>query len=65
MKNKTWQKIGELLLDYSKIFIAIGIVAPFINSKSVNTLTEYAIIALVIILTITGILAYNKGVEDE
>ena len=65
MKNKTWQKIGEVLLDYSKILIAIGILSPFMNNTKIGKTTEYGIIVLAIILIITGFIMYNKGVENE
>jgi len=65
MKNKTWQKIGEVLLDYSKILVAIGILSPLMNNIEVNNVAEYGIILLVIILIITGFTAYNRGVENE
>ena len=65
MKNKTWQKIGEVLLDYSKILVAIGILSPLMNNIEVNNVAEYGIILLVITLIITGFTAYNRGVENE
>ena len=54
MKNKPWQKIGEVLLDYSKILIAIGLLSPFVNDKIIEESTEYGIIVLVVIFIITG-----------
>ena len=65
MKNKTWQKIGEVLLDYSKILITIGLISPFINDKKIGETTEYGIIVLVVIFIITGLITYNKGAIDE
>lgn len=65
MKNKTWLKIGELILDYSKILFGVGIVGPFINNLSLDSITIYAIIIAVIVMTTTGVVTYNKGVRDE
>jgi len=65
MSNKTWQKIGEVLLDYSKIFIAVGLIAPFVNEKNMNGATTYGIIVLVVVFISTGLITYNKGVRDE
>jgi len=65
IKNKTWTKIGDVLLDYSKIFIAIGIITPFVNKKSIDNPSLYGIIILVIIFIVTGLITYNKGVENE
>ncbi len=65
MKNKTWQKIGEVLLDYSKILVAIGLLSPFVNDKKIESDIEYAIIVLVVIFITTGLITYNKGAQDE
>ncbi len=65
MKDKTWQKIGEVILNYSKILLGIGVISPFINNLNLENSTEIAIIVGVIILTLTGIVTYNKGVKDE
>ncbi len=65
MKNKTWQKIGEVLLDYSKILVAIGILSPMINNTKMGNIAEYGIIVLVIIFITTGFILYNRGVENE
>ncbi|SMP85986.1 hypothetical protein SAMN06313486_10167 [Epsilonproteobacteria bacterium SCGC AD-308-P11] len=65
MKDKTWQKIGEVILNYSKILLGIGVISPFINNLNLENSTEIAIIVGVIILTLTEIVTYNKGVKDE
>jgi hypothetical protein len=65
LKDKTWQKIGEVILNYSKILLGIGVISPFINNLNLENSTEIAIIVGVIILTLTGIVTYNKGVKDE
>ena len=65
MENKTWQKIGEVLLDYSKIFVAIGLIVPFVNKKNMDDISIYGIIVLVVIFITTGLITYNKGVKNE
>lgn len=65
MENKTWQKVGEVLLDYSKIFVAIGLITPFVNEKNMDDISIYATIILVVIFIATGLITYNKGVRDE
>ena len=65
MKNKTWQKMGELILDYSKIILAIGVVSPFVNDLSLENSTKGAIIIGTTVLMITGLAIYNKGADDE
>ena len=65
MKNRTWQKIGEVLLDYSKILLAIGVISPFINKVNLDIKTNIAIIIGVLMISFFGIIIYNKGVADE
>jgi len=65
MKDKTWQKVGELILDYSKIIFGVGVISPFINESSLDNSIIYGIILLIIILLTTGLITYNKGVKDE
>ena len=65
MENKTWQKIGEVLLDYSKIFVAIGLIAPFANKNNMDDISIYGIIILVVIFIATGLITYNKGAKNE
>ncbi len=65
LEDKTWQKIGEVLLDYSKIFVAIGLITPFVNKKNMDDTSIYGIIALVVIFIATGIITYNKGAKSE
>ena len=65
MKNKTWQKIGEVLLDYSKILLAIGVVSPFVNNVNLNTQTNVAIIMGTLMISGFGIAIYNKGAKNE
>ena len=65
MKNKTWQKMGELILDYSKIILAIGVVSPFVNDLSLENSTKGAIIMGTTVLIISGLAIYNKGADDE
>ncbi|MEA2098930.1 MAG: hypothetical protein U9P72_02235 [Campylobacterota bacterium] len=65
VKNKTWQKIGEVLLDYSKILVGVGVIGPLINNIDLNTIMKTAIIIGVLALSMTGFIIYNKGVQDE
>jgi len=65
MKNKTWQKLGELILDYSKIILAIGVISPFVNNLNLEDSTKNAIIVGTAVMIITGLAIFNKGVRDE
>ena len=65
MKRQTWIKIGELILDYSKILFGVGMVSPFINEINLDYISIYGIIITIVILMITGLITYNKGVKDE
>lgn len=65
MKNKTWQKIGEVLLDYSKILLTIGIITPLVNNINLYMTTISAIIIGTVMISFFGIVIYNKGAKDE
>lgn len=65
IKPKTWQKIGELILDYTKIMFAIGVLSPFVNGLNLDNCTMSAIIVMVIVMITTGLITYNKGVDNE
>ncbi|BCD59579.1 MULTISPECIES: hypothetical protein [unclassified Nitratiruptor] len=61
MKRETIKEAGKLLLDFTKIIVAVAIIAPLVKSGKMD-------IAPFIFATISaasGLYLINKGAKDE
>jgi len=63
MKKETLKEIGKFGLDLAKIIFAGAILPALIKNATIN---GYALIgALIFVFAISGIMAINKGANDE
>ncbi len=60
MKKETIKELGKFILDLSKIFIAVSIIAPFVKGIEI---TIVSLIAPTIAATF-GLYIINKGNEN-
>ncbi len=61
MKRETIKEAGKLLLDLTKIVVAVAIVTPLVK----NGKTEITPFIFSVISASTGLYLINKGVDDE
>ncbi len=61
MKKETIKELGKYLLDISKIFIALVLVAPFMKLGDISNIAIFITIGL----SIAGLYFTNKGAKDE
>lgn len=61
MKKETIKEAGKYLLDISKIFIALAIVAPFVKEENVAA----GAVIMIVSLALLGLYFTNKGAKDE
>ena len=61
MKKETIRELGKLIIDLSKIIIAIAVVAPLVKESDFHYLPLF----LGIVTSGLGLYLINKGVKDE
>jgi len=61
MKKETLKELGKLILDVTKIVIAIVVITPFVKGGSVEILPILSAVAMAGI----GLYIINKGAKDE
>ena len=61
MKRETIKEAGKLLLDFTKIIVAIAIITPLVKSGE----TEIAPFIFAAISALSGLYLINKGAKDE
>ena len=61
MKKETIKELGKLVLDFSKIIIAVAVISPFVKED------DFHILPLIIGVITSGLGLYliDKGVKDE
>ena len=61
MKKETIKEAGKLLLDFTKIIVAVAIITPLVKSGKM----EIAPFIFAAISAISGLYLINKGAKDE
>ena len=61
MKKETIKELGKLILDLSKIIIAIAVIAPLVKESDFHILPLF----IGVITSGLGLFLINKGVKDE
>ncbi|NIR50914.1 hypothetical protein GWN75_21540 [candidate division KSB1 bacterium] len=65
MKKHTRKEFGKLLFDIAKIFLAVGVVAPFFSSELLSYRSLSISTSIVILLIIIGLFLIERGANDE
>lgn len=61
MKKETIKEIGKYLLDISKIFMGLVLIAPFMKMGEISYLAILGTVGLMV----SGLYFTNKGAKDE
>lgn len=61
MKKETLKELGKLILDVTKIVIAVVIITPFVKGGDIEILPIFSAVAMAGI----GLYIINKGAKDE
>lgn len=61
MKKETIKEAGKLLLDFTKVVLAVAIIAPYVKDGHIE-ITPFVFAG---ISTIFGLYLINKGAKDE
>ena len=61
MKKETIKELGKLILDLSKIIIAIAVVTPLVKESDFHILP----LLIGVVTSVIGLYIINKGVKDE
>lgn len=61
MKKETLKELGKLILDVTKIVIAIVVITPFVKGGNIEIFPILSAIAM----AGTGLYIINKGVKDD
>ena len=61
MKKETIKEAGKLLLDFTKIIVAVAIITPLVK----NGQMEIAPFIFAAIAAISGLYLIDKGAKDE